>query len=249
MDAATDPRLQMGANNPPEPIFAEADERIANANRWLTERPEITDDDMADKAGGFKNQCAGTWTKMDNDRKAEKRAYETALQVKYGPPLDLLARARDAIDLKIKAWLRVKADRLAEEKRREEENAEHLRQEAAAAIKLAEDEAKKKGGNVLQAQAAAEALTRKAEDAAIEAARPVEKAVVKGTYTTRAMGLKTYWDAKIVDEQAALKAFAKHPDIRAAALAAILKIVKAQATATKDAAKAPNGVEFFSEER
>ena len=48
---------------------------------------------------------------------------------------------------------------------------------------------------------------------------------------------------------AALKAFAKHPEIRAAALAAILKVAKAQAIATKDPGKAPAGVEFFSEQR
>lgn len=247
--ALLNPAAVIGSNNPPDPIFAEAAERIANANRWLTERPEITDDEMADKAGGFKTQCAATWKKMDDERKSEKRDYELKLAQKYEDPLGLLARARDAIDGKIRAWLKVKGDRLEAAKREQEAEAERIRQEATKAVAAAEAEAKKKGGNVLQAQAAAEAATKRAEDAAALAAKPVENATVKGTFTTRAITLRTYWHAKIVDEQAALKAFAKHPDIRAAALAAIQKIVEAQATATKDKAKAPAGVEFWTEEK
>lgn len=236
-------------NQPPEPIFLEAEERVAAANRWLTERPEITDDDMADKAGGFLKQCAATWTKLDGERKAEKRAYEIALYAKYEKPLDLLARAKAAIDIKIKAWLKVKADKLAEEKRQQEAEAERIRQEAEAATRRAEAEAKKKGGNVLEAQAAADAATQRAEEAALVAARPVERAQVKGTHTGRAMSLRTYWDARIVDEQKALRSYAKHPDIRAAALAAIVKVAKAEAVREKDPAKAKDGIEFFSEEK
>lgn len=249
MDALLNPDAVIGNNNPPDPLLIEANERIDFANKWLVERPEITDDEIADKAGGFKGQLAATRKALDNRRLAENREWEAAQAGKYASPLDLLKRAHDAIDAKIKAWLAIKAERLAEEKRKQEAEAERLRQEAAAAARRAEEEAKKKGGDVLRSQAAADALVKQAEEAATAAARPMARAAIKGTYTQRAITLHTYWNAKIVDEAKALKSYAKHPEIRAAALDAIRRVAKAEAVATKDKAKAPAGVEFFSEER
>lgn len=249
MDALLNPDAVIGNNNPPDPLLVEANERIDAANRWLTERPEITDDEIADKAGGFKGQLAATRKALDNRRLEENRQWDGAQRAKYGMPLDLLQRAFDAIDGKIKTYLRAKDARLAEEKRQQEAAAERVRQEAAEAQRRAEEEAKKKGGDVLRAQAEAEAAAKRAEEAAQLAAAPVVRAVVKGTFTQRAITLRTYWDAKITDETKALKSYAKHPEIRAAALDAVRRVAKAEAIATKDKAKAPAGIEFFSEER
>lgn len=249
MDTMTDPRLAIGGNNPPDPLLVEANERIDAANKWLTERPEITDDEIADKAGGFKSQIAATRKALDGRRLDENRQWDAAQRAKYGMPLDLLGRAFNAIDDKIKTYLRAKDARLAEEKRQQEAAAERVRKEAAEAQRRAEEEANKKGGDVLRAQAEAEAATKRAVEAAELAAAPVVRAAVKGTYTQRAITLRTYWDAKITDETKALRSYAKHPEIRAAALDAIRRVAKAEAIATKDRTKAPAGIEFFSEER
>jgi hypothetical protein len=63
------------------------------------------------------------------------------------------------------------------------------------------------------------------------------------------MSLRTTWRAVIVDEGKALRYFARHPDIRAAALEAIVKVATKQAKELKDATKAPPGVRFEKEER
>ncbi len=249
MDTLLNPNAIMGNNNPPDALLAEANERIDAANKWLVERPEITDEEIADKAGGFKAQIAATRKALDDRRLTEKRAFLADQDAVYNTPLDLLQRAFDAIDGKIRAFLKAKDARIAEEKRKQEAEAERLRQEAADAARRAEEEAKKKGGDVLRSQAAAEALVKQAEEAATLAARPIARAAVKGTYTQRAITLRTYWDAKITDETKALKSYAKHPAIRLAALEAIKRVAKAEAIETKDATKAPAGVEFFSEER
>lgn len=249
MDTLLNPNAVIGNNNPPDALLAEANERIDFANRWLTERAEIADDEIADKAGGFKGQIAATRKALDNRRLDENRKWDAGQAAKYRSPLDLLQRAHDAIDAKIKAWLKVKDERLAAEKRAQEAEAARIRQEAEEAQRQAEEEASKKGGDVLRAQQAAEDAAERAKVAAELAAAPVQRAAVKGTYTQRAITLRTYWDAKITDEAKALKSYAKHPTIRAAALEAIQRVAKAEAISTKDKTKAPAGVEFYSEER
>jgi hypothetical protein len=249
MDTLLNPDAVIGNNNPPDQLLEEANERIDAANKWLTERPEITDDEIADKAGGFKAQLAATFKALDERRLAENRAHLAAQDAKYKTPLALLKAGLDAVDAKIRAYLKAKQDRLDEERRKQEAAAKAAQEAAAAAAKKAEEEASKKGGDPLRAQLAADQAKEKAAQAAQAAAAPAERAAIKGTYTQRAVTLKTYWSARIVDETAALKAYAKHPDIRAAALAAILKIAKDDAVATKDPAKAKPGIEYFSEQR
>jgi len=81
--------------------------------------------------------------------------------------------------------------------------------------------------------------------AASDPARPR----LKGDYSRRAMGLRSNWKARIIDEQAALRHYAKHPVIRAAALAAIRKVASDEAVASKGSSKPPPGCEFFNDER
>lgn len=249
MDTLLNPAAIMGNNNPPDALLVEANERIDAANKWLVERPEIVDDEIADKAGGFKSQIAATRKALDDRRLDEKRAFLADQDETYKSPLDLLQRAFDAIDGKIRAYLKAKDAKIAEERRKQEAEAERLRLEAAEAVRKAEEEAKTKGGDVLRSQAAAEALTKKAEETAALAARPIAFAAVKGTYTQRAITLRTYWDAEITDLNAAFKHYKKRDVLQAAIKQAIHTIAKAEATFEKDASKAPPGVRFFSEER
>lgn len=251
MDTLLNPDAVIGNNNPPDQLLEEANERIDAANKWLVERANIEkwDEEISDKAGGFRTQVYGTREALDDRRLQEGRDFEAKQAATYKEPLFLLKAALDAVDAKIKAYLKLKQDRLDAEKAKQEAAAKAAQEAAAAAVKKAEEEANKKGGDPLRAQLAAEQAREKAEAAAQAAAAPVQRAAIKGTFTQRAVTLRTYWDARIVDEQAALKAYAKHPDIRAAALVAILKIAKADAIETKDPAKAKPGVEYFSEQR
>lgn len=251
MDALLDDtaRHEIGGNNPPDPLFLEADERINNANRWLTERKEIADAEQADKAGGFRSQLSGTWKAIDERRLQENRDWAAAQKAKYDAPLDLLSRAITAIKAMSDAWLKKEDARIAEAKRQQEAAALKLRQEAEEAARKAKEDAERAGADVLRAQADADAKLKAAEDAAKLAAKPVERAAIKGDYTTRAITFRTYWSARVSDRAAMLKHYGKREEVRVAAADAALKLAIAEAKSLKDASKAPPGVIFFSEER
>lgn len=251
MDTLTDPRLQMGGNNPPDQLLEEANERIAAANRWLIERDDITkwDDEVADKIGGFKTQVGATRKQLDDRRLEEGRAFDAKQDAIYKDPLALLKAAYTSIDAKIKAYLKAKQDRLDAEKAAAEAEARRIQQDAEAAQRKAEEAAKQKGADVLRAQLEADKAKEKAEAAVAAAAAPVQRAAIKGTYTSRALSLKTYWSARITDRGLAMRHYKANAILIAAIDNALLTIARAEAVATKDPAKAPKGVEFFSEQR
>ena len=64
-----------------------------------------------------------------------------------------------------------------------------------------------------------------------------------------AMSLRATWRARVIDETAALRAYAKHPDVRAAALAQVVKTATREARLQKDKTKAKPGIEYYVEER
>lgn len=249
MDTLINREAVAGHNNPPDPLLVEASERVTAANAWITTVDDIVDVDQADKAGGFVTQLQATWKTLDDRRKTEKREFEARQKATYDRPLDLLARAKEALQAKIRAFLKKEQERKDAEAQAQREEAERIRREAEAARRKAEAEMAKPGGAVLEAQADADEAAKRAEEAQKAADRGPARAAIKGTFTTRAMTLRTYWLARIVDETAALRAYAKHPEVRAAALAKIQQLANAEATATKDPTKAKAGVEFYSEQR
>jgi hypothetical protein len=157
--------------------------------------------------------------------------------------LELLGIALDKMKALAEGWL----DR---EKARHAREAEDRRRAADAAIvaaAVAQTEAEKPGATVETALAARRAHDL-AEAAVEEASKPAERAQIRGDYSARAMSLHAKWFAVIDDEQKALRHFARHPAIRAAALAAIVKVSTKHARDCKDPTKAPPGVRFERKE-
>jgi hypothetical protein len=180
-------------------------------------------------------------------QKAEREPHDLALVViraKYRAPLELLGIALDRMKALTKDWLdreKARLDHEAAERRRRAAEAE------AAALKARQEAAR--AGATVEAEAKARHAEEQAEAALALAAKPVARAQIKGEFSAKAMSLHVYWKAVITDERAALKHFAKHPAIRAAALEAIVKLETAHARKVKDAAQAPPGVRFDKEER
>lgn len=245
----TEPLRGIGDNNPPEPtpferLKVEADERIDTANRWITERPTITDSAMAEKATGFRDQLAATYKATEAQRKADKEPHmlaAKAVDAQYAPVLSLLESAGKAIKAKITDYLVAEQAKADAERRAREEAAWQARIQAEKDKYAAEEAAK--GGDVLRAQATAEASAKAAADAAKAAEEPV-RATIKGDYNARAVTLRSSWSAEVTDEAGALKHYAKHPQVRAAALAKALDLATADAKALKDATRAPPGFRF-----
>lgn len=234
----------IGDNNPPDPLVLEADERIDTAEKWLTERAEIADADMADKAAFFVTQINATFKALDDQRKDENRKWDAAQSKKYSDPLSLLTKAKEKLVAMRTAWLKREQTRVAAEKAKVEAEAKRVADEAAAAAARAE----KKPDN-LRAQLEAEKAAKSAQEAADLAAAAPTKAIIKGNYTKVAVGLRTFWSATITDRALAFKTYKTNAIVLAAIDEAMVRVASAQAKLDKDASKAPPGVKFISEER
>lgn len=243
-----------GHNNPPDPLIVEADERVDTANKWLTQRKEITDSEMADKAQFFISQVSGTWDALDGQRLQEGRDFKAAQDKKYNTPLSLLVLAKTKLTDMRRVWLKKEDDRLTKERADAAAAVELARKTAEEAAARALKEASKKNGDPLRAEIAAEeakAAIATAEDAA--AAVP-ERAQIKGAYTRTAVGLRDYWSAEITDFSAAFKHYnakgnPKKDRLALAIKAVIDKFADEDAKLLKDVAKAPPGVTFKMEKR
>lgn len=255
MDTTTDPRLQMGANNPPDPLIVEADGRIDTANKWLTERAEITDAEMADKAAFFISQVDATFKALDGQRMDEKRVFLADQDKKYKTPLSLLERAKDKLVVLRRVWLRKEQDRIDAERAAAQKKIDDARKVADEAQARADKEAaKKKGGDVLRTEIAAEEAKAAIVVAEEAAAAVPDRAVIKGSYTTKAVGLRDYWSATVDDMSAAFKFYNAKGNPKKERLALAIKVAIEQfahedAKAIKDKTKAPPGITFNMEKR
>lgn len=249
-------RTGLGGNNPPEQTpIDRANDLVGTANKWIAERPEITDDDMAGKAQGFIEQLRASQTATDAARAAEKKPHMDAAKAvddRYRDPLAKLDLALRAMRTKLTAWLQEKQRKADELKRQQEAEARRLREEAeaaarAAAEKTAPVEAQLEAQRKIEQAAAAEKLAAKAP----------EVARVRGDFSTRATGLRTYWHARLADaadEKAAkardteiLRHYAKNPAAREAMVKACLEIADRQAKVDKRTDTAPPGIIFYSD--
>lgn len=245
----------LGHNNPPSEFQAAFDtvkgrvEKIAEVgNRWLTERPEITDADMAGKCTDFIAQVNAALKDVEAARRAEKKPHEDAakaVDARFRPLGDLLGKIKEMLQPRLTAWLRKEQDRIAAEKAEAERKAREAQQEAERKAREAEEAAQKPGADALGAAIAAEEAKKRAAEEAKSAATPI-RAQAKGDYGTRAASLRTYYSAQIVDVMKALRAFKDHPDV----VAALQKAANEAAREAKgDLSKAPSGVVFVAEQR
>lgn len=252
MTTAENPRVKMGDNNPPEPIdplIIEGNERVDTANRWLTQRKEITDAEMADKAQFFISQVEGTRKALDDQRLAEGRQFKKQQDVKYSTPLSLLELAKTKLTDMRRAWLKKEDDRLTKERQEAEARVETARKAAEEAQKRAEAEARKKNGDPLRAEIAAREAAAAITAAEEDMTAVPEKAAIKGAYTTKAVGLRDYWSATVDDFTEAFKTYKKRPAVILAIKAAVEKEADTDAKKFKDKTLAPKGVTFNMEKR
>ncbi len=253
---AENPRAVMGANQPPDPLVVEANERIDNASKWLTERPDwkAWDLEMADKANFFIGQIGGTFTALDNQRKAENREWLAKQDEKYKAPLAMLEKARERLVPLRREWLKREDDKVQEARRKAEAIAEAARLAAAEAERKAQEAESKKGGDPIRASYEADQAHRVAEEAAAAVEAAPTRATIKGQYTSIATGLREYWSGEITDLSEAFKHFNKTSNpyktvITAAITAAIQSIADKEAKLHKDKTKAPPGITFLMEKR
>lgn len=197
-----------GHNNPPEDIFtkiaARTDQCVANANRWVNERPEITSEEEAEKAADFLRQLrdlgTGKNAEIEAARKAAKQPHldaAAAVDAQYNPLKRKVEISIDLVKKLLGPWIDKKERERQERERLAREEAERKRREAEEAAKAAEQQT----GDVVGARLAAEDAAKEAE-AAAKAAKKVAntKATVGSGYSgQRAVTSRTYYKVEITD--------------------------------------------------
>lgn len=184
---------------------------VANANRWLTERAEITDEDTAGRCSDFLEQINAQIKVVDAARASAKKPYDDgarAVQTLYRPLIGVLDAAKNLLKARLQAWLNKKAKALVEERAK-------AAAEAAARQKEADEAMEKAAAGTsveaqVEAQRAAEVAEKaKAEAAYLDQARPR----AKGDFGARAASLRTTYKGRIVDIDATFKHYREHRDV------------------------------------
>lgn len=223
------------------------DDAIADlATKYKAPAAEV--DDAVAKLSGL----AGAWLIKERDRIAAEKAAAEAEARRKREEAEHVERER------IEAQRRLDEERrrLAaeeEERRRaavaeEQTELERVAAESQAAADLERVEGERQAA--ARAAAAAEEADKAAKEAERLAARKTETAAIRtGAAGTRAMTLRTYWSAAIVDEATAIDSYREHPTVRKAMLDAVLKAANEDARTHKDESKAPLGIRFIKDER
>ncbi|GLV28157.1 hypothetical protein TomTYG75_06810 [Sphingobium sp. TomTYG75] len=208
MDITENPRAVIGGNNPPEPNPFEAMQihildLMETAQGFLDGEP-IENQATADIVGKLIDEARKARNDADAMRKAEAKPFDegkAAVQAKWTPLTDdKKGKCALIIDTAKKAlvpWLeKLEADQRAE--------AEKARQEAEAKRQAALKAEREAASANLEAIERVE-LARKEADAAERAANKADKAKAHASGGGRAIGLRSYWIAELVDPVEALK--------------------------------------------
>lgn len=190
------PLAVAGHNAPPEAvIFQEIDDLYDEAKNWADGEP-ITSQEMADAITTLREGIHEAGKKADALRVEAKRPHDeaaAAVQALYNPYVQpkkgRVDMAKSALDALLTPWRnRIAAEKVAE--------AARVAAEAEAARLAAQEAMQASAGNLAEREAAEELLT---DARALEKmARRSEKAATTG------LGLRTVWEAVLVDEEAAM---------------------------------------------
>lgn len=188
------------------------DELAEVGNRWVKERPEITDADMAGKLEGFLEQARKELKAVDDDRRKYKKPHEDAAKLvdaRFNPLATVLDTIAKLLKPRRAAWLLKEEKRLAEELRAAEEAAIKAMQEEEAARQAALSGE----GDVIANTIAAEEARQKADEALAATVAAPTRAKVKSDYGTRAASLPARWVARVTDVDAAFAHYKSNPAV------------------------------------
>lgn len=194
--AEFNPLAVAGHNQPPHvAVFQEIDDLYSEAKNWADGEP-ITSQEMADAITELREGIHEAGKKADALRVEAKRPHDeaaAAVQALYNPYVQpkkgRVDMAKSALDALLTPWRQKVAAEKAAEAARIAAEAEAARAAAQAAMQAS-------AGNLAEREAAEELL---ADAKALEkTARRSEKAATTG------LGLRTVWEAVLVDEEAAM---------------------------------------------
>lgn len=208
---------RIGGNNPPEPIVAPEDQRIAdlvrNADAWAEQHPIIEDEDVGNEAANWLKQLNDDLEAFEEAFKKEKAPHEEKLaeiRGKFHPRIDRLKICIKAIRPLFRAWIglrdkRIKDDLAAKQRAADEaqRHADQLTEQAAA------------GGRstVTNMVNAAEAAEEAARARKAVAAAPM-RAQVRGSLGGPTHSLRTVWRALMIEQDLFYLHVRDHKDVK-----------------------------------
>lgn len=200
-DIIDDPRLTIGANNPPVDPF---DALKVNADDLLEQARTIAKVENADQLKAVEtlaDDLRDAADALEAERVARKKPHDEAIdaiQSTFNPYLaPLKNKVPGKIPLALDVVLKAKTPYLQEQERLRREEAERVRKAAEEAARVAAEAARAAAGEDMEAREEVEVLVVQAQAMARNAVR-AEAATTKGT------GLRSYWSAELVDPMAAL---------------------------------------------
>ena len=194
----TAPIAQAGHNSTPFDMFDMALGDVYATAKDFLDGAAIETQGQADVVGLVISEAKKLRRDIDAARADEKRPHDEAakaVQVKWKPLLDRCDTIERAAKAPLSAWL----NQLAEEQR----EAERLAREEAMRLQQAAIEAERAAQGIAGQEAAKEAQAL-ADDAA-KAANRASKAKAQVAGTDRALGLRTYWTAKVTNNAELLR--------------------------------------------
>jgi hypothetical protein len=244
----------IGHNRPPSEaetreaeLLVQANDLIANANRWRTERPSITDEEMAGAARRFCAQLQEIAAALEENRDALRKPFNdaaAAITNRYRDPLSMIDLALRGMRLPLTQWLQREKDRLAAARADKQKAADAAIAEAA---RLAH-EAEQPGATVQAAHAAREAERRAAQLTDEALSIPTRPQIRDELTPAPAMSLHRRWRARITDEGRAARSYRDDPMVKTATNDAVKRAANRDARLHKDESKAKPGVQYYVEE-
>jgi hypothetical protein len=225
-----------------------ADDLILNADKWIKERPEITDDEQAGACQLAIDQLLAVKADLEQARDTERKPHDdaiAAITVRFRDKLMMVGIAVVRLREIAGAWLSKKRERIAAEAVERQRLADEAKRKANEAITTAVTTPSV--GADFEAQRATEA----AQTAEVAALKPAARAQVRGEYSSKAMSLHAYWHAEVIEgrESEALRSYAKNPAVRAVALKKAKQLAGELARREKREDAAPPGFRFFKTEK
>lgn len=182
-----------------------ADALVETANRWILERPEIEDDDLATKLDAFLGQLEAEMKAAETQRVAEKEPHLTAgreIDAKWQALMRPLTLAKEVLRKRLMSYLLAKQQKIEDARREAEWRAQRLMEEAD----------RKELDGTIQSIIERENLQIAAAFEKQAASTPA-RASVKSEYSARARTLRSFWSARISNIDAALSTYRDHPDV------------------------------------
>jgi hypothetical protein len=240
-------RPGIGDNAPPEPTPLErAAELVPACDDW-TSKGLLSNEDDARLLSEFLVQIRKARAAAVEARDAERKPHEDALALidgRYKVPLakldiaiERIAGSKKVVGL-LADWMARERNRIAEEAARKKREAE----EAERAAQTMADRAATAG--TIDAEVEARQAIETAEELRQEAERRPGRVRVKGDLAPKAVGLRDYWSAKIIDWTKARRYYRQDARVVKAYDEAVQVCANDDARRLKDKAKAPDGIEF-----